>query len=127
MDDAGLGWVVKLQKGEFLGKESLLKLKSAAPSREIIGLRSIDRSIPRHGSRVLDAGQPIGSVTSGTYSFFLNQAIALASVQAGRVATGSRLEVEGRGGNGAAEVVPLPFYRGSVHSPAPPARAEKTR
>ena len=48
-------------------------------------------------------------------------------VEAGKAAIGSRLEVEGRGGSGAAEVVPLPFYRGSVHSPAPPARAEKTR
>jgi aminomethyltransferase len=117
--EAGLGWTVKLQKGEFIGRQALVKVKEAGPTRQLVGLKSVDRSIPRHGATVLKDGSAIGNVTSGTYSFWLNQAIGLALVDAGVAPPGTQLEVEARGQRGKAEVTPLPFYRGSVHPPAP--------
>ena len=123
--EAGLGWTVRLKKGDFVGSQALARVKQAGPARELVGLRSLDRSIPRHGSRVQAQGRELGHVTSGTYSFWLNQGLGLASVEAGAAPVGSRLEVESRGQQGKAEVVPLPFYRGSVHSPAAGAKAER--
>jgi aminomethyltransferase len=123
--EAGLGWTVRLQKGEFVGSQALARIKEQGPARGLVGLRSLDRSIPRHGSRLLADGRQVGQVTSGTYSFWLNQAIGLASVAAGTAPLGARVGFETRGEPGAAEVVQLPFYRGSVRSPAAGAKAER--
>jgi aminomethyltransferase len=125
--EAGLGWTVRLKKGEFVGSEALTRVKESGPARELVGLRSLDRAIPRHGSRVDADGSEIGLVTSGTYSFWLNQGIGLASVTAGAAPIGAQLQFESRGQAGAAEVVQLPFYRGSVHSPATTAKAQKAQ
>jgi aminomethyltransferase len=124
--EAGLGWTVRLEKGDFIGREALAEVKSRGPARELIGLRALDRAIPRHGNPVRGEKGVAGAVTSGTYSFWLNQAIALASVQSGSTQVGARVEVEARGG-GAAEVVSLPFYRGSVRRPGAPAKAQKAQ
>jgi aminomethyltransferase len=123
--EAGLGWTVRLKKGDFVGSQALARVKQAGPARELVGLRSLDRSIPRHGSAVHADGRRIGQVTSGTYSFWLNQGLGLALVEAGSAPLGSRIEFESRGQAGAAEVVQLPFYRGSVHSPAATGKAER--
>jgi aminomethyltransferase len=123
--EAGLGWTVRLKKGDFVGSRALARVKEAGPARELVGLRSLDRSIPRHGSRVESEGRQVGQVTSGTYSFWLNQAIGLASVEAGSAPLGTQVRFETRAEAGAAEVVELPFYRGSVHSPAAGAKAER--
>jgi aminomethyltransferase len=125
--EAGLGWTVRLKKGDFVGSQALARVKEQGPARELVGLRSLDRAIPRHGSHVEADGREIGLVTSGTYSFWLNQGIGLASVEAGSAPVGTRREFESRGQAGAAEVVQLPFYRGSVHSPAATAKAEKAQ
>jgi aminomethyltransferase len=116
---AGLGWTVKLDKGEFIGRDALREVKAKGPDRVIVGLRCGERVIPRHGAVVSLEGDPIGQVTSGTHSFFLAAGIGMASVAAGRAPVGSRVEVEVRGpAGGAAEVVKLPFYRGSVKTAA---------
>jgi len=116
--EAGLGWTVKLQKGNFVGREVLSQLKLAGPSHELVGLVCRGRHIPRHGCRVSRQGRQIGKVTSGTYSFWLRQGIAMASVRASVGVPGSVLDVETDGTTFPAEVVTLPFYRGSVLSPA---------
>jgi len=116
--DAGLGWVVRLAKGEFVGSTALQAIKAAGPTRELIGLNGIDRTIPRHDAAVSAGGRVVGKVTSGTFSFFLNRGIGLASVEKGSVVPGTRAEVDVRGQAGAVEVSALPLYRGSVHSPA---------
>ncbi|HCO04241.1 MAG TPA: glycine cleavage system aminomethyltransferase GcvT [Actinobacteria bacterium] len=115
--DAGLGWTVKLGKGTFLGSEALATIKAAGARRRMVGLKTTDKTIPRHDSAVLRAGEAIGRVTSGTWSFFLNQGVAMASLEAGKGAPGDSVEVEVRGRPGKAEVVALPIYRGSVKSP----------
>src|SRR6266536_5793630 len=111
--EAGLGWTVKLGKGEFVGRKALRVVKAAGPDRMIAGLRCAERVIPRHGAPVSREGDPIGEVTSGTHSFFLGAGIGMASLAAGRAPVGTRVEVGGRGPGGA-QVVKLPFYRGSV-------------
>jgi aminomethyltransferase len=117
--EAGLGWVVKLRKGEFVGREALQRIKDGGPRRELVGLRCSGRTIPRHGAAVRTGEHEIGAVTSGTYSFWLQYGIAMASVEAAAAPVGTRVDVRTRSGEGAAEVVPMPFYRGSVRQTAP--------
>lgn len=115
--DAGLGWTVKLGKGEFVGSQALAEAKAAGSRRKMVGLKTSDRSIPRHDAPVLRQGGAIGRVTSGTWSFFLNQGVAMASLEAGTAGAGDEVELDLRGRHGEAEVVNLPIYRGSVKSP----------
>ena len=117
--DAGLAWTVKLAKGDFVGAQALAEVKAAGPRRRMLGLRSRDRSIPRHDGAVLAGGRAVGRVTSGTYSFFLNQGIGMASIELAAAAPGDPVEVDVRGRTGAAELVALPIYRGSVKAPTP--------
>lgn len=116
--EAGLGWTVKLAKGDFVGRDALQRIREAGPSRELVGLGCADRGIPRHGAAVRQGGRAIGTVTSGTYSFWLGHGIAMASVEAAAPPAGSQVEIETRSGGTAAEVVPLPFYRGSARRTA---------
>ena len=115
---AGVGWTVKLGKGEFVGSEALRQLKQAGPGYETVGLKTEGTAIPRHDTRVFQRGRRIGKVTSGTYSFWLNHGIAMAAVQAEQATVGATVEIELRGQTAPATVVGLPFYRGSVRSPA---------
>jgi aminomethyltransferase len=111
--EAGLGWVVKLDKGEFIGREALLGQKREGPRRRLAGLRMEEPAPPpRHGYRVMQAGRPVGTVTSGTKSPTLGFGIGLALVEAQAAAVGSRLAVEIRTRQHPAEVVPLPFVSG---------------
>lgn len=116
--EAGLGWTVKLGKGEFVGRDALRTIKEEGPRRELVGIGCADRTIPRHGAAVTLDGRTIGAVTSGTYSFWLRKGIGMASIDAGAASVGSRLGVGTRTGDGAAEVVSLPFYRGSARRTA---------
>jgi len=115
--DAGLGWTVKLGKGRFLGSGALATIKAAGARRRMVGLTTTDRPTPRHDSAVLRAGEAIGRVTSGTWSFYLNRGVAMASLEAGGGGPGDKVEVDVRGKPGSAEIVALPIYRGSVKSP----------
>ncbi len=117
--EAGLGWVVKLDKGEFSGRAALVKVKEEGPKRRLVGLSLQPSSIPRHGAAVSSQGRQIGTITSGTHSFFLGHPIALALVEGPSFRVGDSLGVDVRGREAPAEVVKLPFYRGSAHSEAP--------
>lgn len=81
--EAGLGWVVKLDKGDFLGRDALVAQKAAGPPRQTVGLRVTDpgRLIPRHGCEVVADGRVVGEVTSGTISPTLDVGIAMARVE----------------------------------------------
>ena len=121
--EAGLGWTVKLEKGDFVGKNALVKVRQDGPRRALIGLKTEPGSIPRHGAVVKGEGGRTGVVTSGTHSFFLGHPIALAMVEVPSFRIGDKVSVEVRGREAPAEVVKLPFYRGSAHSAAAPARS----
>jgi len=109
--EAGLGWVVKLDKGEFLGREALLAQRAAGAPRKLVGFEVEGRGIARQGHAVLADGAPVGAVTSGTFSPTLEKALGMAYVPTRLEAPGNRLAIEVRGRELAAAVVPLPFYR----------------
>jgi aminomethyltransferase len=121
--EAGLGWTVKLDKGDFVGRTALAKVKADGPRRALIGLKTEPGSIPRHGAAASRDGRRVGVVTSGTHSFFLGHPIALAMVEVPSFRVGDKVAVEVRGREAAAEVVKLPFYRGSARSAVAPAKS----
>ncbi len=121
--EAGLGWAVKLGKGDFVGREALTRVREDGPRRTLIGIKTKPGDIPRHGAAVKgDAGRH-GVVTSGTHSFFLGHPIALAMVEVPSFRVGDTIAVEVRGREAQAEVVKLPFYRGSARSAVVPAKS----
>jgi aminomethyltransferase len=107
--EAGLAWVVKLDKGEFVGREALAREKAKGTSRRLVGLRMNDGPPPRHGYPVWREGRRVGTVTSGAKSPTLGRGIALAMLERASCEPGSRLAVEIRSRQHPAEVVPLPF------------------
>jgi len=108
--EAGLGWAVKLDKGDFVGREVLLRVKADGPARAFIGLLPEGRAIARHGNAITDAGAPAGEVTSGTYGFTVGRAVATGYVDAGhRQSESYQVVVRDQPVN--AQRVPLPFYR----------------
>jgi len=108
--EAGLGWVVKLDKGEFIGRDALLAQKARGLSKKLVGFTLTERGIARHGYPVLRDGKPAGVVTSGTQSPTLRIPVGLAYVPADLAAEGSAFAVEIRGRPVAARVVKTPFY-----------------
>jgi aminomethyltransferase len=108
---AGLGFAVKLDKREFIGKAALAGCKSSTSRKRRVGLELEGKRIAREGAPVLAAGSPIGHVTSGTFSPTLQKSIAMAYVPADHAAIGTPLEVDIRGQRVAAKVVKLPFYK----------------
>jgi aminomethyltransferase len=121
--EAGLGWTVKLGKGDFIGRDALAKIKKDGPRRSLVGLRTKPGDIPRHGAAVSYEGRRVGVVTSGTHSFFLGHPIALAMVEGPSLRVGENVTIEVRGREAPAEVVKLPFYRGSARSVVAPAKS----
>ncbi|HYE96426.1 MAG TPA: glycine cleavage system aminomethyltransferase GcvT [Rubricoccaceae bacterium] len=112
--EAGLGWVVKLDKGEFTGSEALRQVKEAGPRRKLVGFVVEDRGVPRQGYALTDAdGQPIGEVTSGTQSPTLGQGVGLGFVpnDAAFTTPGSALGVDVRGRVLKAAVRKPPFHK----------------
>ena len=116
--EAGLGWVVKLRKGDFTGRGALTAIKGLGATRKLVGVRGEGRTIPRHGETVKTANGPsIGEVTSGTWSYLLKQGIGMALLDRSAIPEDGRLEVVQRGQTALAEVAALPFYRGSAKHP----------
>ncbi len=107
---AGLGWAVKLKKGDFVGRDALLKFKGE-PGTVRVGLEIVGKRIPRQGYPVKQDGREVGVVTSGTFSPTLARPLAMASVSPEVSALGTPLTVDVRGQEEPARVVPLPFYR----------------
>jgi aminomethyltransferase len=111
--EAGLTRWLKLDKGEFIGRDALLAVEqSGGPKRRIIGLEMIERGIARDGYPVLSLeGDPLGQVTSGSPAPFLKINIAMALVPIVVAASGADLLVDVRGNRVRAKQVPLPFYK----------------
>jgi len=110
---AGVGWAVKLDKGDFVGRDKLV-LRKEAPSRARIGLRLDGKRIARQGAVVLAGDREIGLVTSGTFSPTLQQSIAMALVSPETRAIDTELSVDVRGHRESAHVVKLPFYKRKI-------------
>ena len=111
--EAGLDRWLKMDKGEFIGREALAKVRAdGGPTRKIIGLEMVERGIGRDGYSVFSLdGEPIGQITSGSPAPFLKTNIAMALVQTAVAATGADVLVDVRGNRVRAKQVPLPFYK----------------
>ncbi|HET6330368.1 MAG TPA: glycine cleavage system aminomethyltransferase GcvT [Holophagaceae bacterium] len=110
--EAGLGWTVKFDKGDFLGREALQQAKDAGLPRRLVGFRTLEkRDIARDGMPVVKDGSRVGFVTSGAPSPTLGQNIGLALVPTVDATAGTRIFIEIRGKAAEAEVIPTPFYK----------------
>ncbi|MGA8809404.1 MAG: glycine cleavage system aminomethyltransferase GcvT [Thermoanaerobaculia bacterium] len=109
--EADLGWIVKVDKGDFFGRDVLQREKSEGPRRKLVGFEMVDRGIGRHGYPVVDGSEEIGVVTSGTHSPTLKKALGLAYLPLDKSAPGSEFMVLIRGKETRARVVPTPFYK----------------
>jgi aminomethyltransferase len=107
---AGVGWAVKLGKGEFIGRDALTARREGSSLRQRVGLALTGKRIAREGAAVLHHGREIGKVSSGTFSPTLNQSIAMAYVEPLLTRPGQSCDVDIRGKSEPAQVVPLPFY-----------------
>jgi aminomethyltransferase len=113
--EANLQWLVKLAKGDFVGREVLVQQKERGIPRKLIGFTSSERAFPRHGYPVFYEGAPSGVVTSGTMSPTLGTAIGMCYLPAAGAREGSTLELEIRGKRVPATVVKTPFYKNGTH------------
>lgn len=109
--EADLGSIVKLEKGDFMGRDVLQRERAEGPKRKLVGFEMVDRGIARHGYPVVDGGEEIGVVTSGTHSPTLKKPIGLAYLPLGKSAPGTEFMVLIRGKETLARVVPTPFYK----------------
>ncbi len=108
---AGLGWAVKLDKGDFVGRAALEQRRQDASLRRRVGLELDGKRIAREGAAVRREGREVGVVCSGTFAPTAQKAIAMAYVDPAGAAPGTPCEVDVRGKPAAARVVPLPFYK----------------
>jgi aminomethyltransferase len=113
--EANLQWLVKLKKGDFVGRDALVKQKEEGIPRKLIGFTTTERAFPRHGYPVFVNGEPSGVVKSGTMSPSLNIPIGTAYVPTASSAPGSALEIEIRGKRIPATVEKTPFYKEGSH------------
>jgi aminomethyltransferase len=111
--EAGLGWVVKFETGEFIGRAALLEQKQKGLQRKLVGFVVEGRGIARHGYgiQISADGPVVGVVTSGGYGPTVSKSIGLGYVPATLAEPGQRLAIDCRGRLAAAEVVKGPFYR----------------
>lgn len=111
--EAGLGWITKLNKGDFLGKPTLVKAKDEGLKRRLVGFTLKEKAFPRHGYELKSNGSSIGQVTSGTFSPSLDYGIGMGYVTAEFSEPGSNVEVVIRGKGIPAQVVKIPFLQKS--------------
>jgi aminomethyltransferase len=115
--EANLGWLVKLKKGDFVGRESLVKQKEQGLTKRLVGFTSGERAFPRHGYPVFYEGEASGIVHSGTLSPSLNIPIGTCylPIEGAKRGEGTPLEIEIRGKRVPATVARLPFYKRASH------------
>jgi len=113
--EASLGWIVSLDKGDFISRDILELQKKEKPKRRLICLELEGRAFPRHGYEVESDGETVGHVTSGTFSPILQKPIALAYLPLRLTKSGNKVEVKIRNKQFPATVVKPPFYKRGTH------------
>jgi len=109
--EARISFVVKFDKDEFIGKEALLKQKEEGLKKRRIGIKMLERGIPRKGYGIYKNGEKIGEITSGTFSPFLEKGIGMGYVKIEYDNEGEKVTVDIRGKQLKAEIIKLPFYQ----------------
>ena len=113
--EAGLGWLVKLPKGDFVGRDALVRQKEAGLTRKLVAFTTAERAFPRHGYPVYFGGEAQGEVRSGTMSPSLGIPIGTCYLPTAAAKEGSEFEIEIRGKRVPATVVKAPFYKNGSH------------
>jgi aminomethyltransferase len=111
--EAGLGWITKLGKGDFVGKNALQQARQSGLKRKLVGFTLSEKAVARHGYPLSVSGTGVGHVTSGTFSPSLERAIGLGYVATGFDEAGKTVQVGIRGKEVAASIVKLPFVQKS--------------
>jgi aminomethyltransferase len=109
--EANLGWITKLDKGEFLGRDALLQQRARGTRKKLVGFEMTGQGIARDGYELYAASENAGRVTSGSYAPFLKKNIGMAYTSSPLASVGSEVEIEIRGRRARARIVPLPFYK----------------
>jgi aminomethyltransferase len=109
--EAGLGWVVKLEKGDFVGREAIAKMKNDGPKRKNIAFELKEKGFPRQHYPIVIGGKPSGEVTSGTFSPMLEKGIGAGYVPSECSKIGTEIGIDIRGKVIPAEIVKPPFYK----------------
>jgi glycine cleavage system T protein (aminomethyltransferase) len=109
--EANLGWICKLNKGDFIGRQNLVKQKEEGVSRRLVGFEVTERGIARDGQDVIIQGERIGRVTSGSPAPYLKKNIGLAYVPLAFASEGTQVQIDVRGRLIGAQIVKTPFYR----------------
>ena len=109
--EAGLGFMVRLEKGEFQGSGVLRRQKERGVERKLMGFEMTDRGIPRHGYPLRVGSREVGQVTSGTFAPFLKKSIGLGYVSAEAARIGQEIEVLIRGSAVPGRIIRTPFYK----------------
>jgi aminomethyltransferase len=109
--EANLGWICKLNKGEFIGRELLAKQKEAGVPRRLVGFEVTERGIARDGQDVMINGERLGKVTSGSPAPFLKKNIGMAYVPSEFANEGQQIQIDVRGKPVGAQIVRTPFYK----------------
>lgn len=109
--EANLGWITKLNKGDFIGRDALARQKEEGVRRRLVGFEVTERGIARDGQDVLVGREKIGRVTSGSPAPFLKKNIGLAYVASEQAQEGQELQIDVRGRAVSARIVPTPFYK----------------
>jgi len=109
--EANLGWICKLNKGDFIGRETLAKQKEEGVQRRLVGFEVTERGIARDNQDVLIDGRQVGRVTSGSPAPFLKKNIGMAYVPVEFAGEGQSLHIDVRGRAVSARIVPTPFYK----------------
>ncbi len=113
--EAGLGWTVRLDKDEFIGRDALVSQKERGIDRKLCGFALKHRGFPRPGYEIRHQGEPVGTVRSGTVGPSVGQGIATGYLPKGLAGPGTEIEVVIRGRAMHAEVTRMPFYKeGSI-------------
>jgi aminomethyltransferase len=109
--EANLGWICKLDKGDFTGREALARQKEEGVKRKLVGFEVTDRGIARDHQEVVVNGQRVGHVTSGSPAPFLKKNIGLAYLPVEYASAGQEIQVDVRGRLVGAQIVKTPFYK----------------
>lgn len=109
--EANLGWIVKLDKGDFIGKEALIKIKKKGLKRKLVGFELIDRAIPRTGHKIFENSKKIGEVVSGTFSPSMKKAIGTGYIPIEHSKVNEEIEINIHEKKRKGKVVKTPFYR----------------
>jgi aminomethyltransferase len=109
--EADLGWTVKLDTGDFVGRDALVAQREGGIERRLVGFEIEGRGIAREGHPVMRGDEAVGKVTSGTWSPTFEKALGMAYVPLELAEPGSTIEIDVRGRRLPAKVVKLPFYK----------------